>query len=110
MEYFTSEIELGIHVHFIERTGHIIFEPTKGSVLFLCGKPALQIGFESNVVLASKADIPSTIISRHYEKVFCGKRIQPSNPVNVNLGYDTLNIYTDCIEQQLAGNVQAQLL
>ena len=42
-------------------------------------------------------------------KVFCGKRIQPPNPVNVNLGYDILYIYTDCIEQQLVGDVQAQL-
>ena len=109
-ECFTSEIELGIHVLFIERTGHIIFEPTKGSVLFLCGKSALQIGFESDVVLASTADIPSTLIFRHHEKVFCGKRIQSPNPVNVNLGYDIHYIYTDCIEQQLVGDVQAQLL
>ena len=39
-----------------------------------------------------------------------GKRIKPPNPVNVNLGYDILYIYTDCFEQQLVGDVQAQLL
>ena len=109
-ECFISEIELGIHVCFIERTRHIIFETTKGSVLFLSGKLALQIGFESDVVLASKPDIPSTLISRHHKKVLCGKKIQPTNLVNVNLGYDILYIYIDCIEQQLVGDVQAQLL
>ena len=41
-----------------------------------------------------------------------GNRTKPPNPVNVNIGYDTLYIYiyTDCIEQQLVGDVQAQLL
>ena len=54
--------------HVIERTGHIIFETTKGNVLFLSGKLALQIGFESDIVSASKPDIPSTLISRHHKK------------------------------------------
>ena len=31
-ELFTSEIKLGIHIHFMERTGHIVFDTTKGSV------------------------------------------------------------------------------
>ena len=78
--------------------------------MFLSGKLAQQIGFESDVVLASKPDIPSTLISRHYKKVFCGKKIQPINPVSVHLGFDILYIYTDSIEQQLVGDVQVQLL
>ena len=102
---------MGISIHFNEKkTGHIIFESPKGSVIFLTGKLALQSGFESDVLLASKKDIPSTLITKHHKKLLYGKSIQPPNPVNVNLGYDILYIYTDCVEQQLVGDVQAQLL
>ena len=90
---------LGINVCFIERTDLIIFEPTKGSVLFLTGRLALQIGSETDVELGNRLDIPSTLISRHSRNVFCGKKIQPSKPVNVHLGHSILYIYADCIEQ-----------
>ena len=103
-ECFTSEDNLGISVHFNKKTGHIIFESPKGSVIFLTGKLAFQTGFES------KKDIPSNLITKHHKKLVYGKRIQPPNPVNVNLGYGMLYIYTDCVEQQLVGDVQAQCL
>ena len=52
------------------------------------GKLALQVGFESDVVLACRMDIPSKLISKHHKVLKFGKRIQPPNPVNVNLGFD----------------------
>ena len=109
-ECFASNYELGIAVYFIEKTGHIVFESSKGGVVYLSGKLALQIGFESDVVLAYKPDIHSALISKHHKFLQHGNRIKPINPVNVNIGYDILYIYTDCIEQQLVGDVQAQLL
>ena len=109
-ECFTLESQLGIVVKFNEKTGHMVFESPKNSVLYLTGKLALQIGFKSDVVLADNENISSTVINKHSNKVIYGKRIIPPNPVNVNLGYDILYIYTDCIEQQLVGDVQAQLL
>ena len=110
-ECFTLEKQLGISVAFNEKTGHIAFESPNGSVLYLTGKLAyLQIGFKSDVVLADNGNINSTVMARHSKIVLTGKRITPPNPVNVNLGYDILYVYTDCIEQQLVGDVQAQLL
>ena len=109
-ELFTLEKQLGISVHFNERTGHMIFESLKQTVIFLSGKLALQIGFESDTVLACRMGIPSKLISKHHKVLKFGKRIQPPNPVNVNIGFDILYIYTDCVEQQLVGDVQAQLL
>ena len=88
----------------------MIFESPKQCVIYLSGKLALQVGFESDVVLACRMDIPSKLISKHHKVLQFGKRIQPPNPVNVNLGFDILYIYTDCVEQQLVGDVQAQLL
>ena len=78
--------------------------------MYLSGKLALQIGFESDVILAYKPDIHSKLISKHHNLLKHGNRIKPPNPVNVIIGYDILYIYTDCIEQQLVGDVQAQLL
>ena len=104
------EKQLGISVTFNEKTGHIVFESPSGSVLYLTGKLALQIGFKSDVVLADNDNINSTVMTRHSKIVITGKRITPPNPVNVNLGYDILYVYTNCIEQQLVGDVQAQLL
>ena len=49
-EMFTLEKQLGISVHFNERTGHMIFESPKQTVIFLSGKLALQIGFESDAI------------------------------------------------------------
>ena len=109
-ECFASNHELGIAVYFIEKTGHIVFESSKGGVVYLSGKLALQIGFESDVVLAYKPDICSALISKHHKFLRHGNRIKLINLVNVNIGYDILYIYTDCIEQQLVGDVQAQLL
>ena len=109
-ECFTFEKHLGVSVAFNEKTGHIVFESPNGSVLYLTGKLALQIGFKSDVVLADNENINSTVMTRHSKLVITGKRITPPNPVNVNLGYDILYVYTDCIEQQLVGDVQAQLL
>ena len=62
------------------------------------------------MVLACRMDIPSKLISKHHKVLKFGNRIQPPNPVNVNLGFDMLYIYTDCVEQQIVGDVQAQLL
>ena len=101
---------MGITVAYNEKTGHIIFESPKCSVLYLTGKLALQIRFKSDVVLADNDNINSTVMARHSKIVITGKGITPPNPVNVNLGYDILYVYTDCIEQQLVGDVQAQLL
>ena len=109
-ELFTLEKQLGISVHFNEKTGHMIFESPKQCVIYLSGKLALQVGFESDVVLTCRMDIPSKLISKHNKVLQFEKRIQPPNPVNVNLGFDILYIYTDCVEQQLVGDVQAQLL
>ena len=75
-------------MYFIEKTGHIVFESSKGSVVYLSGKLALQIGFESDVVLAYKPDIHSKLISKHHKLLRYGNRIKPPNPVNVNLCYD----------------------
>ena len=97
-------------MYFVEKTGHIVFESSKGAVVYLSGRLALQIGFESDVVLAYKPDICSALISKHHKVLRHGNRIKMINPVNVNIGYDILYIYTDCIEQQLVGDVQAQLL
>ena len=91
-----------------QATSHL--NQTKGSVLFLTGKLVLQVGFKTDDVLANRLNIPSTLISRHPQKVLYGKKIQPPNPVNVHLGYNILYICADCIEQQLVGDVQAQLL
>ena len=109
-ECLAADYKLGIVVYFIEKTGHMVFESSKGSVVYISGKLALQVGFESDVVLAYKPDIHSALISKHYKFLKHGTRIKPPNPVNVNIGHDILYIYTDCIEQQLVGDVQAQLL
>ena len=88
----------------------MVFESPKQTVIFLSGKLALQVGFESDVVLACRMDIPSKLIAKHHKVLTFGKRIQAPNPVNVNLGFNILYIYTDCVEQLIVGDVQAQLL
>ena len=85
----------------------MVFESPKQTVIFLSGKLTLQVGFESNVVLACRMDIPSKLIAKHHKVLTFVKRIQAPNPVNVNLGFDILYIYTDCVEQQIVGDVQA---
>lgn len=109
-ECFTKNIPLGIHVRYTERTGHIVFEINKDSLIYLSGKLALQVGFENDVVLCSAVPAQSSLLMRHRNIFVQGRKISPPNPVNVNFGYDILFVYTDCIEQQLVGDVQAQLL
>ena len=45
----------------------MIFESPKQTVIFLSGKLALQIGFESDTMLACRMDIPSKLISKHHK-------------------------------------------
>ena len=66
-------------MYFIEKTGYIVFESSKGGVVYLSGKLGLQIGFESDVVVAYKPDICSALISKHHKFLKHGNRIKPIN-------------------------------
>ena len=78
--------------------------------MLITGKLALQLGFESDVALTCNKSTNNAINIRHAARLVHGKKIQPPNPINVHIGYDIIYIYTDCIEEQLVGDVQAQLL
>ena len=60
----------------LKKTRHIIFESLKGSVVYLSGKLSLQIGFESDMVLAYKTDIKSALITKYHKLLRHGNRIK----------------------------------
>ena len=94
----------------MSNNGHIVVEPSEGILMLITGKLALQLGFESDVALTHSKSTNNAINIRHAARLVHGKKIEPSNPINVHIGYNIIYIYTDCIKEQLVGDVSNSAL